>query len=141
MVEKKGNKSLFLYTALIFLVALIMIVLSFFGQSNLKSTEETKQEAKTITEKASALNDENLILMEQISGLQEELEKKDAEILEKQATIDADIQTKTVYDTIISAYLLKEAGKKEEAKTALENIDATTLSGDILIMYNKIMKK
>ena len=107
MAEKKSDKAIFLYTALIFLVALIMIVLSFFGQSNFKSTEETKQEAKSITEKASALSDENLILMEQISGMQEELEKKETELAEKQEIIDADIQTKAEYDTIISAFILK----------------------------------
>ena len=42
MANKNNNtKSLFLYTALIFLVALLLIVIAFFGEANLeKSIDE-----------------------------------------------------------------------------------------------------
>ena len=36
MGKKGENKSLFLYTALIFIVALLLIILSFFGDSHMK---------------------------------------------------------------------------------------------------------
>ena len=69
MTEHKNNKSLFLYTALIFLVALLMIIVSFFGQSHLESIRETEQKAKNLTEKTSMLSDQNLYLTEQVSNL------------------------------------------------------------------------
>ena len=36
MSNKNDNKSLFIYTALIFVVAVLLIILSFFGQTNLQ---------------------------------------------------------------------------------------------------------
>ena len=36
MAEKKENKSLFLYTALIFVAAIVIVVISFFSQVNME---------------------------------------------------------------------------------------------------------
>ena len=38
MTEKKDNKSLFLYTALIFIAAIVIVVISFFSQINLEKS-------------------------------------------------------------------------------------------------------
>ena len=42
MANKNDNKSLFLYTALIFFVAVVLIILSFFGQTNLQKKQLEK---------------------------------------------------------------------------------------------------
>ena len=69
-MAKNNNKSLFLYTALIFIVAVLLILLSFFGQMNLqnkqpKVDENEQQQQEGISERASVLSEENKNLMEE----------------------------------------------------------------------------
>lgn len=140
MAEKKNSSSMFLYTALIFLVALIMIVLSFFGQSHLESTEETKQQAKTITEKASLLSEENLLLTEQVSSMQEQLEQKETDILAKQQSIDGLQKELEACKAVISAYERCVEGNTEAGAAAIAAVDPAMLTGDIKILYDQTMQ-
>ena len=60
------NKSLYIYTSLIFVVAVLLIILSFFAMSNRDSKmSETEQTAQSITEKTAALSEENKNLAEE----------------------------------------------------------------------------
>lgn len=140
MTEKKNNSSLFLYTALIFLVALIMIVLSFFGQSHLQKAEETKQQAKTITERASLLSEENLLLTEQVSSMQEQLEQKDTDILTKQQTIDNMQKELEACKAVISAYQRCIEGNLEAGAAAIAAVDPALLTGDIKTLYDQTLQ-
>lgn len=139
MSEKKNNnKSMFLYTALIFLVALLMIVISFFGQSHLEGARATEQKAKTITERASVLSDENLHLTEQVSSLTETIEIKDGLLMEQQQTIDIKIAENTNLNNVITAYRKLREKNRTEAKQILETVNAELLSEDAKYLYDYI---
>ena len=83
-MAKPKNNSLFLYTALIFIVAIIMIIISFFGQSNIQKNQPVKsEELNSITEKASQLSEDNRLLMEENKTLLEENRTLRTEISEQ----------------------------------------------------------
>lgn len=139
MNENKKPTSLFLYTALIFLVALIMIVLSFFGQNHYEENEKTQQQAKTLTEKASIISEENLNLTEQVSDLTETIENHESTISEQNTQIEALNNKTAVYEMLISAYERLYENKKDEALAIIEQIDSSVLTTDDAInLYNQI---
>lgn len=138
MSENKKPASLFLYTALIFLVALIMIVLSFFGQNHFNEYEETKQQAKTLTEKASVISEENLTLTEQVSSLKESIEQYEDDIADKNNKINDLTGKTTAYEQLIAAYERLYENKKDEALKIIEQIDSSRLTDDAINLYNQI---
>ncbi len=75
MTKKNNDRSLFLYTALIFIVAILLIIISFFSQKNLEKQHEEyvgeQTAANSISEKASQLSEENMILLETTKSLNE----------------------------------------------------------------------
>ena len=91
--NKNNNKSMFLYTALIFVVAIILIVLSFFGQANVEKSqpgisatlEPAGQLSETITERAAVLSEENMKLIEENKQLAKENEKLEARLKNSEA--------------------------------------------------------
>ena len=140
MSENRNPSSLFLYTALIFLVALIMIVLSFFGQNHFNEYEETKQQAKTLTEKATVISEENLHLTEQVSSLKKTVEQKESDIISKDTQINELTNKNNAYELLISAYERLYENKKDEALSILEQIDSSNLTDDAINLYNQINK-
>lgn len=77
-----GNKSLYMYTALIFVVAILLIILSFFAMSNRDKKMNEVEQTQSITERASVLSEENKNLAEQNRALQEENNKLKSNILD-----------------------------------------------------------
>lgn len=106
MSQKNDNKSLFLYTALIFIVAILMIVLSFFSRINIdkKHSEYTGEDLTdaSIAEKTSKLSDENMILLETTRKLNEqnsELEENLSQLNEENEKLQNSIsQNDKMYD-------------------------------------------
>ena len=137
--DKQTNKSLFLYTALIFLVALVMIIISFFGQTHLESTEETKQKAQSITERASVLSEENLHLTEQVSNMQETIEQAEIDIKLKDEQIQTLTSQSYSYKKLLSAYVLYQQEKYDEAKIMVSDIDPSVLEEDGTNIYQAII--
>lgn len=138
------NKSLFFYTGLIFIVAIIMVIIAFFGQSNLQKNQPIQSEAvstSSITEKAAQLSDDNRILMEQNSELQEkvrelsekydELEKSSEEL--KKACDDNDL--------LLEIYINLYKGNKQKARKLLETVSADDLTDVQKSFYNILVKK
>ena len=76
MANKNDNKSMFLYTALIFIVAVLLIIFSFLGQTNMQKNQpqviESPDKEMSISEKASILSEENTVLLENNSNLKKE---------------------------------------------------------------------
>lgn len=138
MTEKNDNKSLFLYTALIFFVAIILIILSFFGQTNLKKNQpvieqntDQMQALSGISEKAAVLSEENKVLLEQNIALTEENETLKAEnqaLLKKQNT----------NDILLSANGYYTLGNNEKALELLKTINYDELSADQKMIYDKL---
>lgn len=143
MSQSKNSSSLFLYTALIFLVALMMIILSFFGSGK---HESAKEEAKTLTERATAVSEENLNLTKKVNELEGTVKENEKTITEYEESVkikDETIQTLTnessIYKNLIIAYERIDEGKTKEASDILAVIDATILSEDTLTFYNKLI--
>ncbi len=138
MANKNDNKSLFLYTALIFFVAVVLIILSFFGQTNLQknqpeieqNTEQT-QTVSGITEKASILSEENKVLLELNKNLQienNELKAENEELVKKQNN----------NNTLLSSYGYYTLGNKEKALEMLKAVIYEELNSDQRMIYYKL---
>lgn len=131
------NNSMFLYTALIFAVALVLIILSFFGQTNLSNlrknhtalTEQPQatQSATPTQAPSTEMNDEFAKMVNTISSLDEE--NKD---LKKKAETS---------DVLFEANAYLQNSDTENAKTAIEKIDVNALTENQKILYNQIISK
>lgn len=130
--NKNNNKSMFLYTALIFVVAILLIVLSIFGQTNLQKSqpeveqtlEPSKQLGNSISEKAAVLSEENMVLLEENKSLKSENEKLKE-------------QSKNV-DLLMSANGYMSMNNKEKAAEQLAKVNVELLTEDQKILYNQI---
>jgi len=133
MDKKFGNKSIYLYTGLIFLVALIIILITFFGQDRiLRETNEQIQTATAgITERAAILSEENMKLTEEVTALKTERDalKTERDALEKK---------KNTYEQFFDCYSLMTSGALPEAKAKFIEIDSSLLSENALKIYNEI---
>ncbi len=130
--NKNNNKSLFLYTALIFIVAVLLIILSFFGQTNLEknqpkveeSSQQTQAPVSGITEKAAVLSEENKTLLEENIKLKDENQK----LIQKQAT----------NDILLSANGYFTMGNNAKALEMLLAVNYDELSVDQKIIYDNL---
>lgn len=144
--NNNDNKSLFLYTSLIFIVAILLIIIAFFGQTNVQKNqpevevEETSQPSANsgITEKASVLSEENRVLLEEKAQLEETIEEKDESIknLENEnQSLKEQIQTN---DLLLQAYGYLTVGNNEKASEKLNSLNYDSLSSDQQIIYNNV---
>lgn len=130
--NKNNNKSLFLYTALIFIVAVLLIILSFFGQTNLEknqpkveeSSQQTQAPVSGITEKAAVLSEENKTLLEENIKLKDENQKL--------------IQKQTTNDILLSANGYFAMGNNAKALEMLLAVNYDELSVDQKIIYDNL---
>lgn len=131
-------KSLYLYTALIFIVALVVIVLSFFGQKNLDKINKITQDNKSISAKTAELSEQNMKLVEENRALQDTLTAKEEKIasLEMQAVQNNEVIT--AYNNLMTAhkfYILKDYKQTEEY---LKIVDYNKLQSDSILLYTKM---
>ena len=134
--EKRQNNSMFIYTALIFVVALILIILAFFGQTNLTNLRKTAEDvpasetpSETVSETAapqptSTAVEELAILTNTVSNLRAENDNL-------QKTIDT-------YENLLSANGYISVGNTDMAQKILNTIDRNALSDDQKILFDQI---
>lgn len=125
--NKNNNKSMFVYTALIFFVAVILIILSFFGQTNMKKNQpkiDDVQQGSSITERASVLSEENTALITENKNLLSQIDE-----LEK---------INSVNELLLSANGYLSVENIQAAEQILEDINYDELSADQKILYNEI---
>lgn len=131
--KKKENRSIYIYTALIFAVALVLIILTAFSQPRVnklgKRAEEFKPEA---TE--SVTTDEIAKYANMAASLDTENKELNSEISEKNKQI-------RTYEFLLTANAQVSDGQFVEAEEMLTQIDATTLSDNQMILYNEITTK
>lgn len=137
--KKDNSRSLYLYTALIFVVALVMIIISFFGQSNLEKTNKAIQDQKSISEKSAALSEENMKLVEKNIELENKLTEKDAEIEELKSTIAQKDEKIQMHDKLAMAYSYYTVKNFEKAEQLLKEVDFEMLDGDLKVLYTQIL--
>ncbi len=140
MANKNDNKSLFIYTALIFFVAVILIILSFFGQTNMQKNQpkieensEQTQQSNGITERAAILSEENKTLIEENKKITKENEalKSENETLTEKITVS---------DLLLSANGYYSLGEKSKVLEILHQINYDNLTDDQKTLYDNIKK-
>lgn len=112
--ETKQNKSMFIYTSLIFLVALILIMLAFFGKIN-RPAQEAPQPTETAT----------VDITESIDKLKEDITALNDKI--------------NMYEHLIKANSYVSFDMIEEAKAEIVNISADSLTEEQKVLYEQIM--
>lgn len=129
MTENNDNKSMFLYTALIFIVALLLIIFSFLGQSNMQKSQpqiaDSTEKGMSISEKASILSEENTALIENNSLLKNE--NKNLSEYKKQNDLLLSANGYFISDNFIKALEI------------LESVNYDSLTSDQQIVYNNII--
>lgn len=145
MAEKSENKSLYLYTALIFIVAILMIVISFFSQINLdKQHNEVTGDDSTgnsITERAAQLSDENMILLETNKSLNEQnsdLTSKNWELSEQLSDLEKKLENANILCEALNEY---ENGNTEKANEYFAELDPVLFTQEQQKVYNSLQEK
>lgn len=148
--QTNENKSLFLYTALIFFVAIILIILAFFGQTNynknhpasqaVESTAIPQSQQNGIPEKAAALNEENAALVKEIQGLNEEIEQKDKTITDLQQQVESITASQNNSDLLFQAYISKINQNEDDVALILSNINYEQLTNQQKTVYDSLNK-
>lgn len=136
--ETENSKSLYLYTALIFVVALVMIIISFFGQRNLEKINKATQDNKSISEKSAALSEENVRLVEENIQLNSTIESQGDDIEFLNETLTTKNTLITTYETLLSAHTYFVLEDYEKAEEILFTVDIELLDGDSKFLYTKM---
>ena len=149
MTSEKNNKSMFLYTALIFLVAILLIIISFFGQTNVKnnqpSSSEIQQETKNtegigdgITQRASVLSKYNVELVNENKELNDLLtasEERANSFQEENEVLKIYISN---YELLINVYQYIQQDNADDANEILSIINYDRLTEEQKIIYDKL---
>ncbi len=130
--NQKENRSMYLYTALIFVVALLLILIAFFSQTNIYKLGNRANEFATATPIAeqSPAPDQNGEFAK-IANMAAELDTENKELKQKIS----------IYDNILAANAYLSVDNIAEAETIINTIDDNTLSENQKILYEQIKTK
>lgn len=143
MAEKRRNFSLFFYTGLIFVVAVLLIIIAFFSQSKVEQSQPDEINAQTegITQRAAILSEENKTLLEENMSLKKAQEENTRAIDELNGRVSFLEENVRISEAIISANGYVSKKMYSEARNILKQINEENLSDDEKILYNSLMKK
>ncbi len=142
MAGSKGNRPLMIYTSLIFIVAIIMVIIAYFGQKHLESAQIQQNETATgISERASLLSDENRLLME----MNQKLNNENTELSESNEFLKSEnemlYKENENFKKLHEIYMLIYDGNKTQARTQLENIYTEDLTMEQKEFYDVLVKR
>ncbi len=142
-IKKSDNKSLIMYTSLIFVAAIIMIVVSFFAQQHLEQlrVSETEAENVTLSNKAAQVSEENMQLVELNKSLKDANQALTDENLTLTTERDALLKETGSYKALMEVYEKLLDGKKTSARKLLEEIYTEDLSADQKEIYDFLVKE
>lgn len=149
-MTKQKNNSLFLYTALIFIVAIIMIIISFFGQSNIQKNQpaQSQETLNSITEKASQLSEDNRLLMDENKTLLEENRNLRTEISELTEKNELSFEEKELLqkqidndNALFEIHSFMYEGYYKKARELLSEVVVEDLTPEQKKFYNILSKK
>lgn len=144
--HKNENKSLFLYTALIFVVAILIIIVAFFSQINVENSqpelpEETANPINEgISQKASVLSEQNALLITQnetLTALNKELSNDKQALEEKNTELSINYSNGNIFCSI---YQYIYDNNFDDAREALSMINIDSLTDAQKIIYNNLKK-
>lgn len=141
--QANDNKSLYLYTGLIFFAAIVMIIISFFAQTHLEQESAIEMGAENVrlSNKAAQVSEENMQLVE----LNKTLRINNKDLIDKNSALtierDALIKENDTYKAFVEVYekLLKKDEKK--ALELLQGIYTEDLTPEFKELYDKLAKK
>lgn len=142
-IRNSDNKSLLLYTSLIFIVAIIMIIVSFFAQTHLDQSKvsEIDTEKVDLSNKAAQVSEENMQLVE----LNKSLKDTNAALVTENEGLKAENEALQkeikAYDDLLLVSEKLLGGNKRAARTLLENIFTEDLSKKQKDLYDTLVKK
>lgn len=131
---KQNTKFLWLYTAILFSFALILIIFAGLTQNNFqKEIEESDKTNKTILEQIETLKTENAKLSEELKTISENMELTNTENEELKIY-------KENGEKIFEAYQLLNKGRNESAVNKIQDIDTELLTPMQLYLYKIIIQ-
>ena len=140
--KNNGNKPLMIYTSLIFIVAIIMVVIAFFGQKHLESVQIQQNITTTgIQERAAQISDENRMLMEinkKLSSENEELTAENTTLSEENELFKTQ---KEIGTKLHNAYMLINKNSYKQARAMLEEIYTEGMTPEQKEFYDTLVKK
>lgn len=141
---KQNTKFLWIYIAILFSFALILILFAGLTQNNYqKKIEEQQTESAGVKRSLITLTDENQKMSDSIKSLESELDKakeensklsEENEIMKNAISEDAETTQK-----LLDAYRFYSAGDGENAKKTLSGIESEKLTQTQKNIYNKII--
>ena len=142
MAEQNNNRSLFLYTGLIFVVAILMIVIAFFAQNNVMKKQPIQSDDSTsITAKAAQLSEDNRILLERNKILEAEIFNIKTENDEMAAQFEIYEMEQKNSDILLEVYDCLYNRKKKKARELLDTITVEELTKTQKKFYDIMVKK
>ena len=142
-IKNSDNKSLLLYTSLIFIVAIIMIIVSFFAQTHLDQSKprELDSEKVDLSNKAAQVSEENMQLVELNKSLKDSNTSLTSENEELKNTVSEMEKEIKAYDDLLLVAEKLIGGNKRAARTLLENIFTEDLTKTQKELYDALVKK
>ena len=142
---KQNTKFLWIYVAILFSFALILIVFAGLTQNNYQKEIEqqatesagVKQSLVTLTAKNQKINDELKTLSSEVANLKTDNFKLN---LEKEILIKSIGGNEETTKTLIDAYVILSIGDAETAKAKIAMLDKKQLGTAQLRIYNTIME-
>lgn len=141
---KKNTKFIWMYGAILFSFALILILFAGLTQSNYqKELNKEQKETAGIKQSLSALSKENKKLETALSELEKENQKLKEETtqlaMESEMAISAYGGDKEVTHTLIEAYTLLASGQKEKATETVKGLNVYLMTQAQKQVYNTII--
>ncbi|MBQ7794191.1 MAG: hypothetical protein IJ366_06705 [Clostridia bacterium] len=142
MPKHRGNRPLMIYTSLIFIVAIVMVVVAFFGQKHLENAQlQQTERAEGISERASQLSEENRLLMElnqSLSAENDELTEQNTQITEQNAQLTKESEQNA---KLYEVYTTLNKSGRSKARKLLEQIYTEDLTEYQKDFYDSLAKK
>ena len=146
--NNRGNNSLFLYTALIFIAAIIVILFAYFSQTHVERAQPGQSpatEAAPYDPEAQVPASPGADAPQGIAKTAAELSRDNMELLEENRELhnrvdELEVQAE-IYEPLINAYYAQGKSDNERAKLLMENIDYNSLSDEAKALYDDISSK
>lgn len=128
---KKENKSMYLYTALIFVVALILIILAFFSQTNISRLGKRADEFATAPPEVTNTSFPQSNELAKLANMASELDRENTALKAE----------KEISDKLFAANSYVKNAQLAEAELIIAEIDETMLSDDQKILLEDLKTK
>lgn len=140
-----GNNSLFIYTALIFIAAIIIIIFAYFTQTHLEKAQPIQSDTAVAASHDSDAPEETAIETGGPQGIAKtaaELSQDNLELLEENRELHKKVDELesqlSIYEPLIEAYHALIMNDNERIKLILEDIDYNSISDEAKTLYDFI---